>query len=96
MLGLSQKAYINKVLEKINMKDCGSTIVLIQKGDKFSLSQCSQNELECERMKGIPYASHVESLMYTQVCTRLDISFAIGMLGRYQSNPGLDHWKATC
>ena len=23
------------------------------------------------------------------------ISFAVGMLGRYQSNPGLDHWKAT-
>jgi len=33
--------------------------------------------------------------MYAQTCTRPDISFAVGMLGRYQSNPGLDHWKAT-
>ncbi|XP_075665498.1 secreted RxLR effector protein 161-like [Castanea sativa] len=24
-----------------------------------------------------------------------DISFAVGMLGRYQSNPRLDHWKAA-
>ncbi|KAL0544329.1 hypothetical protein IC582_019442 [Cucumis melo] len=23
------------------------------------------------------------------------ISFAVGMLGRYQSNPGMDHWKAA-
>ena len=33
--------------------------------------------------------------MYAQVCTRPDISFAVGMLRRYQSNSGLDHWKAT-
>ena len=35
------------------------------------------------------------SLMYAQTCPRLDISFVVGMLGRYQSNPGLDHWKAA-
>ena len=46
-------------------------------------------------MENIPYASIVGSLMYAQTCTRPDISFAVGMLGRYQSNPGLDHWKAT-
>ncbi|XP_075088124.1 secreted RxLR effector protein 161-like [Nicotiana tabacum] len=45
-------------------------------------------------MKDIPYVSLVGSLMYAQVCTRPDIAFAVGMLGRYQSNPGLDHWKA--
>ncbi|KAL2340597.1 hypothetical protein Fmac_008537 [Flemingia macrophylla] len=35
----------------------------------------------------------VWSLIYAQTCTRLDISFAVGMLGRYQSNLGLDQWK---
>ena len=42
-----------------------------------------------------PYASIVGSLMYAQVYTRPDIAFAVGMLGRYQSNPGIDHWKAA-
>ncbi|XP_050908209.1 secreted RxLR effector protein 161-like [Lathyrus oleraceus] len=46
-------------------------------------------------MKNILYASVVESLMYAQVCTRPDIAFAVGILGRYQSNPGMDHWKAV-
>jgi hypothetical protein len=46
-------------------------------------------------MERIPYASAVGSLMYAQTCTRLDISFAVGMLDRYQSNPRMDHWKAT-
>ncbi|KAJ9542984.1 hypothetical protein OSB04_029490 [Centaurea solstitialis] len=33
--------------------------------------------------------------MYAQVCTIPDISFAAGMLGRYQVNPGMDHWRAA-
>jgi hypothetical protein len=33
--------------------------------------------------------------MYAQVCTRPDIAFIVGMLGRYLSNPGMDHWKAA-
>ena len=46
-------------------------------------------------MESIPYASVVGSLMYLQTYTRPYISFAVGMLGRYQSNPGIDHWKAA-
>ncbi|XP_074305459.1 secreted RxLR effector protein 161-like [Silene latifolia] len=46
-------------------------------------------------MERIPYASMVGSLNYVQTCTRPDISFAVGMLGRYQSNSGMDHWKAA-
>ncbi|XP_033508918.1 secreted RxLR effector protein 161-like [Nicotiana tomentosiformis] len=33
--------------------------------------------------------------MYAQTYTRPDISFAVGMLGRYQSNLAIDHWKAA-
>ena len=43
----------------------------------------------------IPYASVVGSIIYAQVCTRPDLCFVTGVLGRYQSNPGPDHWKAA-
>jgi hypothetical protein len=33
--------------------------------------------------------------MYAQVCTCPDITYIIGMLGRYLSNPGINHWKAA-
>ena len=33
--------------------------------------------------------------MYAQVCTHPDIAFAVNALGRYLSNPGLNHWKAV-
>ena len=50
-----------------------------------------KNDLEEESMKNIPYTLVVENLMYAQVCTILDIAFVVGVLERYQSNPGLDH-----
>ncbi|XP_040872116.1 secreted RxLR effector protein 161-like [Glycine max] len=77
------------------MDKCSASPVPIQKGDKFSLMQCPKNDIERKQMENIPYASIVGSLMYAQTCTRPDISFAVGMLGRYQSNPVLDHWKAA-
>ena len=95
ILGLSQETYINKILERFRMKDCSPSVAPIMKGDKLSLNQCPKNDLENESMKNIPYASVVGSLMYAQVCTRPDIACAVGVLGLYQSNPGVDHWRAA-
>ncbi|KAA0043178.1 gag/pol protein [Cucumis melo var. makuwa] len=46
-------------------------------------------------MSNIPYASAVGSLMYAILCTRPDICYSVGMVSRYQSNPGHDHWTAV-
>ncbi|XP_040862747.1 secreted RxLR effector protein 161-like [Glycine max] len=46
-------------------------------------------------MQKIPYASAIGRLMYAQVCTRPDIAYIVGVLGRYLSNSGMDHWKAA-
>jgi hypothetical protein len=42
-------------------------------------------------MKSVLYASAVGSLMYAQVCTRPDLAFVTGMLGRYQKSLGISH-----
>jgi hypothetical protein len=44
-------------------------------------------------MKAVPYASAVGSLQYAEVCTRPDLEFITGVLGRYQDNSGIEHWK---
>jgi hypothetical protein len=44
-------------------------------------------------MKAVPYASVVGSLHYTQVCIRSDLTFATGILGKYQDNPEIEHWR---
>ena len=45
-------------------------------------------------MSTIPYSSAVDSLMYTMVCTRLDIAHSVGVVSRYLSNPGKVHCDA--
>ena len=44
-------------------------------------------------MSVIPYASAIGSIMYAMLCTRPDVCLAISLVGRYQSNPGVDHLK---
>ncbi|RVX00432.1 Retrovirus-related Pol polyprotein from transposon TNT 1-94 [Vitis vinifera] len=95
ILGLSQETYINKVLKRFRMKNCSPSVSSIVKGDRFNLNQCLKNNLEKKQMKNISYAFAVGSLMYAKVCTRPDIAFAVGMLGQYQSNPSMNHWKAV-
>lgn len=66
----------------------------MSKGDKLHAGQCPGNLLEKNEMDKKPYARLVGSLMYAQICTRPDLAFAVGMLSRYQSNPGHEHWVA--
>ncbi|KAL5562820.1 hypothetical protein UlMin_032567 [Ulmus minor] len=83
ILGLSQRTYIDKVLQRYGIQNSKPGDTPVAKGDKFSLNQCPKNSLESQEMQKILYASAVGSLMYAQVCTRPDIAYIVGMLGRY-------------
>jgi hypothetical protein len=95
MLALSQEHYIRKVLEKFRMQDCKSIDTPIAKGESLSLRMCLKSPDEKAQMEKVPYSSAVGSLMYAMMCTRSDISFVVGMVSRYQANPGQFHWKAV-
>ena len=61
----------------------------LEKGLTLRIDQCPKTDEEKERMSNVPYASVIESLMYAMLCTRPDICFAVGMVSRYQINPGI-------
>ena len=71
------------------MQNCKPSPAPIVKGDRFGEFQCPRNQYEIDQIKAVPYASAVGSLQYVQVCTRPDLAFVIGLLGRYQSNLGI-------
>ena len=50
---------------------------------------------ERKDLKVVPYALSCGSLMYVMLCTRPDIYFSMGMVSRYQSNPGQQHWSVV-
>ena len=95
VLALSQEPYIKKVLERFRMVDCKPMDTPIAKGETLSLKMCPKTREEQKDMERVPYASAVCSLMYAMLCTRPDICFAIGLVSRYQSNPGRGHWRAV-
>ena len=92
LLGLSQSGYIDKVLKRFSMQDSKRGFLLMSHCIKLSKSQCPTTKDERERMDKIPYASAIDSIMYVMLCTRPDVSYALSMTSRFQSDPGECHW----
>jgi hypothetical protein len=42
-------------------------------------------------MNDVPYALTIGSIMHAMLCTRPDVSYALSVSNRYQSDPGLEH-----
>lgn len=95
MLCLSQATYIDTVLTRFSMQNSKKGFLPFRHGVPLSKDMCPKTPKEIEDMKAVPYASAVGSLMYAMLCTRPDICFAVGMVSRYQKNPGQGHWTAV-
>ena len=64
-------------------------------GLRLSRDQCPKSNEERQEMKDIPYISAVGSVMYLAMMTRPDIAEPASVLARFNSNPGIAHWKAV-
>ena len=91
----SQASYIYKVLTRFSIENSKKGLLPFKHGLVFSKEQCPKTQEERSRIEGISYASAVGSLMYAMLCTRPDMCFVVGMVSRYQSNPGLEHWTVV-
>ncbi|GJX34744.1 hypothetical protein Tco_0246301 [Tanacetum coccineum] len=85
-IAISQSHYIKKVLKKFNYFDYTPLSTPMDTSEKL-LPNNGQvvSQLEYSRVIGC--------LMYATTCTRPDITFAMGKLSRYTSNPGTQHWQ---
>ncbi|KAH9800324.1 hypothetical protein KPL71_000620 [Citrus sinensis] len=95
-VSLSQKQYLNKVLQQFGMIE-QTKPVSTPLASHFKLSAQLSPSIDAEReyMLQVPYSNAVGSLMYAMVCTRPDISHAVGIVSRYMHNPGKGHWQAV-
>ncbi|TYK11050.1 gag/pol protein [Cucumis melo var. makuwa] len=94
-LAMSQTSYIDKMLSRYKMQNSKKGLLPYRYGIHLSKEQCPKTPQEVEDMSNIPYASAIGSLMYAMLCTRVDICYSVGIVNRYQSNPGRDHWTAV-
>jgi hypothetical protein len=70
-------------------------LIPIPIGVKLPADQCPKTQEEEEDMSHVLYANAVGSLTYAMVYTRLDIAHAVGVLSRYMSKPGKEHWTTV-
>lgn len=94
MLKLSQKPYILKVLNRFSVQDAKTRNSTLLCDLKLTKEDSPTTDEEKKQMATAPYASVAGSLMYVMVCTRFENSFAMGVVSRFFSNPGVKHWEA--
>ncbi|GJX43259.1 retrotransposon protein, putative, ty1-copia subclass [Tanacetum coccineum] len=75
LIGLSQYAYIDKILKRFKMYASKRGTIPLQPNVDLSKTQGPSTPEEVMRMKGIPYALVVGSIMYAVRCTRLDVAW---------------------
>ena len=86
LLGLSQSKYINRVLKRFRMSESKKGFVPIRYGIQLSKSMYPRIKAEMICMDKIPYVSVIGSIMYAMLCTRPDVSYALSVTRRYQSD----------
>jgi hypothetical protein len=91
LIGLSQDAYIENILNWFNMQDCKKGLFPLSYDITLSKKQCPSTPNKQEKMNAIHYASSIGSIMYAMLCTRPDVSYSLSAMRRYQSNYGEAH-----
>ena len=95
---LSQKQYLTEVLERfgdhINEKRHNPSSPLPE-GTVLTKAMSPQTEEESRAVESLPYRELIGCLLYLAVGTRPDIAFAIGLLSRFVSCYGAEHWAAA-
>lgn len=91
---LSQRAYAERVLERFHMTDTRPLSTPLPAGTILSLDDAPTSEEDILDMKKVPFREALGSLMWLQVATRPDLSYAVNVLSRFANNPGCKHWEA--
>ena len=86
MIGLSRITYIDKVLERFNMDNDKKGFNPMQSGIHLSKAQSPVSRGDQDRMSRVSYASTIGSIMYAMIFTQPNVSYALSMTSRYQSN----------
>ena len=88
---MDQTHYVEKVLQDFHMGTDKHKCTEIPLNRYDALCPAGPND---QRIDQRQYQQAIESLMYTAIHTHLDISFALGWLSQYLSDPVEHHGQA--
>lgn len=90
-ISMDQQKYTKDILNRFNMSDCNPVKTPVEKDQHLSIENTPKTSTEIDEMKNVPY----RSILHLSQCTRPDISFAVGVVSRFNHNPGKTHWNAV-
>nr|GAT43152.1 predicted protein [Mycena chlorophos] len=93
-LSLSQRQYTLDILERFGLADCNPVTTPLD-ADKLAALAGPLSEEDANYMRDKPYVNATGALSYLANVTRPDIAYAVGVLCRFNANPGPRHWKAV-
>ena len=77
------------------MQSCKPSFTPMDANVKLSRDMCPQTLEEKQIMDKIPYRRIVGCLIYTMLCTRLDIAFVVGTVSQYLEDPSVKRWSVV-
>ena len=91
-LSVHQQTYIDSMMSKYKCTDEFDALLPLPPSVTFSKDKAGMGVLLPE---GNLYSSLVGSLNHISLCTRPDVSYAVGLLSRYLKCPRAAHWGAA-
>ena len=86
----SQPKYLEGILKRLNMDKCKPISTPLEQGRKFQHLSENEKPIDVQR-----YQMIIGCLTYTAMTTRPDLAAAVGILSKYMSKPGKDHWTGV-
>lgn len=83
------------MLKRFNMDKCSPKSTPLPPALTLTTNDCPSTPGEVDEMKNTPYWEALGSLMWLQVTTQPDISYAVTLLSHFAHNPGKLHWIAA-
>ena len=94
-ISINQHAYIENMLEKFRLTSAKPVTTPMEPNTQFSIEQSPSTHKQVSQMQGVPYREAIRCILWLAVVSRLDITFAVGILSQFVQNPGPVHWEAV-
>ena len=91
---LTQRPYWEHVINRFKLESVTPRNTPLPTGIILNSNMSPKTDSEKKEISDKPYRSILGSVMWGQLATRPDLSFAVSLLARFQANPGIQHWTA--
>jgi len=92
-ISINQHAYIEAMVDRFKLTSAKPISTPMETGAQFSTNQSPSTPNQLAKMKGVPYAEAIGSVLWPVVVSRPDAAYAVGVLSQFIQIPGQAHWE---